>query len=472
MNKPPSRREPDSPGHLTAREAARGVLAGLRPGGADARDCLDDLLETRDLPAHERGLAYELVMGVLRHRLTLRHVLGVISGREWKNVQRGLQPVLLLGAYQLLYLDGIPPFAAVNESVEQAKKLGCPAAGRFVNALLRGLDRRIEHRRIEPDRCDPTRAIPVEPATCCQLRDPVLPSPSEQPIDHLALSTSHPIWLVTRWVKVFGWERAREICTSGMSRPPTLLRPNRLRTDVERLHAALEAEGIDCVADASDGVIVLPRAVQVARTRAFEAGLFQVQDRTAMGVARAMQPSPGATIVDLCAGPGTKTTQLAEMMADRGTILAGDKDDGRLALVRDGCQRLGVTCVRTVLPSEREVVFGGLARLDWILVDAPCSNTGVLARRPEARYRLNERALASLDNLQKELLTQAVRYARPETRLAYSTCSLEVEENEEIVAWFAREHPEWRPIGSCRSFPSADPVKWRDGGFWATWERG
>ena len=310
-------------------------------------------------------------------------------------------------------------------------------------------------------------------AVCCQLRTPVLPDPGRQPIDHLALFTSHPIWLVSRWASALGLEQARQICRSGMSRPPMILRPNRLRTDLDKLAEALRADGIETLRDDDAGVLILPHAAHIARSAAFAAGLFQVQDRTAMGVVKAMNPAPGSTVIDLCAGPGTKTTQMAEIMNDNGTILAGDKDDDRLALVRENCGRLGVTCVRTVPPWDREAAFQALARIDWVLVDAPCSNTGVLARRPEARYRVDARSLASLAALQKQLLSDAAGFARPHTRLAYSTCSLEPEENEGLVAWFAQVHPAWHLLSTCRTFPTVgqDPTDWSDGGFWALWER-
>lgn len=466
----PPARSTDAP---KARDAAVHLLASLHLGDPASRDSLDVLLSRSDIPPRERSLAHEFILGVVRHHLTLRHVISVLSGREWKNINRKIQPVLLIGAYQLIYLDRVPPFAAVHEAVEQAKRAGGPPAGRFVNAVLRRLDRDIEHRRIGRQPADPIRAIPVYGDACCQLRTPVLPDPGRQPIDHLALSTSHPIWLVSRWVSAFGLDQAREICYSGMCRPPLVLRPNRLRTDLNSLAESLRADGLDVIPDDESGVLILPDAAHITQSGAFRTGHFQMQDRTAISVVQAMDLKPGAVVIDLCSGPGTKTTQMAEIMNDTGTILASDKDDERLALVRENCTRLGVTCVRTVPPWEREAAFRALDRIDWILIDAPCSNTGVLARRPEARYRVAPRSLASLVSLQKELVSEAVRFARPRTRLAYSTCSLEPEENEGLLDWFGEQHPDWRVTAMRRTFPAAGqgPVGWRDGGFWAHCER-
>ena len=474
MDQSPPEAETRTPPGLSARQAALGILSQWRPGPLRHARSVEDLLDQQALPARERGLLHELVLGVVRHWLPLKHLLVVISGRKWKDIHPRLQPILLLGAYQLIWLDGIPPFAAVSEAVGQAKCEAGPPAGRFVNAVLRQLVRQIEHRRIEPARCDPARAIPVDLSACCQFRTAVLPDPAHQPIEHLALATSHPVWLVARWASSFGLDTARQVCLAGMCRPAMILRPNPLRTDLFRLADSLRAEGIETQPDESSGaLVVISHTVQLARTAAFAAGLFQVQDRTAMDVVQAMNPQPGQTIVDLCAGPGTKTTQMAEMTKDRGRILASDKDDERLAPVRENCGRLGLTAVQTVPPRQRETVFGSLERIDWILVDAPCSNTGVLARRPEARYRASRQSLKSLATLQIELLAEADRFAGPHTRLAYSTCSLETEENEGLAARFAQEHPRWRLTASRRTFPQAgpEPGQWFDGGFWAIWQR-
>ncbi|HSW47383.1 MAG TPA: transcription antitermination factor NusB [Phycisphaerae bacterium] len=457
----------------SARQAALHTLLSLHPESPAGGYAIDRLIDRHALPVRDRALAQELVLGILRHQLTLRHVVAVVSGRRFKDIQPPLGHILLLAAYQLVCLDGIPPFAAVHEAVEQAKRHAGPRAGRFVNAILREVERDIEHRRIPMRQADPMRAVMVDSRQCCQFRRTVLPNPALQAIEHLSLSASHPAWLVSRWVAVFGMDQARRICHAGLCRPPMVLRPNPLRTDLDRLVAALADDGIEVIPDPAAGVLVAAHAAGLTRTAAFKAGLFQVQDRTAMGVVRAMSPRPDQIIIDLCAGPGTKTTQIAEMMRDTGRVLASDKDDERLAMVRDNAGRLGLTSIRTVPPREREAVFSGLDRLDWVLVDTPCSNTGVLSRRPEARYRASDRSLASLTNLQNALLGEAARFARPGTRLAYSTCSIEPEENEETIARFCQAHPEWQLVNSARTMPKAgpEPADWSDGGFWAILQR-
>jgi len=457
----------------TARWAVLRVLADLRQGRRTAQEAITTLIERHELPQAERALTTELSLGVVRHRLTLTRLLGGIAAHGWKRIDRRLQHILMLGAYQLIWLDGIPAFAAVDEAVGQANSRGGPRAARFVNAILRQLQRDIEHRRLPLEQSDPTRAIPLDAATCCQFRRAVLPDPALQPVDHLSLSTSHPVWLVSRWAATFGIEKTQQICRTALCRPPIVLRPNRLRTDAPGLARRLRDEALDPEPDPGDDVVAVRHAGQLIHTAAFADGLFQVQDRTAMAVVREMSPQPGATIIDLCAGSGTKTTQMAELMDNRGTILASDKDQSRLAALQENCTRLGLTIVRTVLAAELEASARALGDIDWILVDAPCSNTGVLTRRPEARYRVSSQSLTALAELQLELLARADGLATTHTRLAYSTCSLEPEENEQIAVRFSQSHRKWRPRASRLTLPSAGPTlaRWQDGGYWAIWDR-
>lgn len=453
----------------SARSQALEILADLRTTG----ETVTALIHRRQLPPSERALATELTLGVVRHRLTLSRLLGVIATRGWKRISRPLQDILMLAGYQLIWLDGIPAFAAVDEAVRQAKRWGGQKAARFANAILRQLQRDIEHRRWPIEKIDPTRAIPVDANTYCQFQRVILPNPSLHPVEHLAISTSHPAWLVSRWAASFGLDRAKQICQTSLYRPPVILRPNRLRTDATGLANRLREEGLESVLDARAELVAIQPAGNLTQTIAFADGLFQTQDRTARAVVLEMSPQPGQTIVELCAGSGTKTTQMAELMDNRGTILASDINETRLAALRDNCTRLGLTIVRTVPACDLEAAVRTVGDIDWILVDAPCSNTGVLARRPEARYRVSTENLASLAELQFELLTNAARLATTHTRLAYSTCSLEPEENEQVAMRFSQSHPSWTLQANQITLPStgSTPDHWQDGGYWTIWDQ-
>jgi 16S rRNA (cytosine967-C5)-methyltransferase len=241
-----------------------------------------------------------------------------------------------------------------------------------------------------------------------------------------------------------------------------------LRVTAAELLEHLQREGITAKAT-TNGSVVIAHSMPIIRTTAFIEGLLQPQDPTSMEVVRHMGLSPGQTVLDLCAGLGTKSTQMAEMMRNQGVVLASDIDESKLSMLSANCQRLGHTIVQTVSGDQVDESAKALPGLDWILIDAPCSNTGVLARRPEARYRLNERAFEKLAGLQLELLEQASKLAQPQTRMMYSTCSIDEQENEQLVATFVQSHPKWRPQKSRLTLPAAGnaAVEWRDGGYFA-----
>ncbi len=459
-----------------ARAIALRALSDLREGRQSARQAIDVLIGQHVASAQDRSLATELVMGVVRHRLTLARVLGRLTARGWPRVGHRLQQILLMGAYQLLWLDGIPEFAAVNEAVQLAKREGGARVGHFVNAVLRSLIREIEHRRIPVVQADPRRAVLIDAEDACQLRSPFLPDPTENPVAYWADATSHPAWLVARWRDAYGLDTAVRICRAGICRPPVIVRPNALRLDAAALQRRLSEEGISSELLPGGAALVLSAGSSFLHTRAFAEGLFQPQDRTAMRVlpdACRSALRPGQVIVDLCAGAGTKATQLAEMMQDRGVILATDKDAARLELLRANALRLGCQSIQIVAMSDLVASVAAAGGAHCVLVDAPCSNSGVLARRPEARYRVSLRAIEKLSQLQSEVLAEAAALLRPGGRLIYSTCSIELEENEQVAVQFAHSHPDWRLIDTRLTLPQAGsaPVEWQDGGYWAAWDK-
>lgn len=454
---------------ISARNAALQVLIHLHTSKRTAREAIDDLLHNGRITNRKLGLTMELVMGVLRHRLTLARVLEPMSSKGLKHISPLLKHILMLAAYQIIWLDGIPAFATVNEAVEQAKLGSSRRAGQFVNAILRQLLRNIEHRRIVNEQADAVRAIPIDGQQCCQLQQSIFPDPADKPVEHLAYRTSHPTWLVSRWIGRFGLEKSAEICLAGICRPPVFLRPNRLRTDLAGLVDCLTKEGFAPEPTADGNALALVHAARYSKTPAFVNGLFQPQDHSAAKPVVAMSLSPGQVVLDLCAGLGTKSTQMAQVMANQGVIIASDKDRSKLPMLQANCQRLGITSVRMVLPADLKKTLVKLPALDWILIDVPCTNSGVLARRPEARYRINQRTLGSLSEIQRSLIDKASTWARPETRLMYSTCSIEQEENVDIVNGFIKCHPQWRIIDSEQTLPSVGktPIQWQDGGYWA-----
>ncbi|MBI4582300.1 MAG: hypothetical protein HY718_21580 [Planctomycetes bacterium] len=454
---------------MNARAVALRALGDLREGRRTSRQAIDGLLERYRLSPREVSFASELVHGVVRHRLTLATVLSRFMPHRWQRIGRRLQHILMLGAYQIIWLDGVPVFAAVNEAVELAKAEGGRRAGQFANAVLRQLERRIQYRRIVLAEADPVRAVPLDLAWACQFSEPVLPDPGQKLVEYLSQATSHPGWLVARWVDAYGAEQARTICQAGMLRPPIILRPHRGRTDLASLMKRLTVDGHEPQLTADGESIVLGRSAGLVHSSLLAEGLAQPQDPTARLPVRQMALQPGQVVLDLCAGLGTKATQMAEIMGGAGLVVATDADDAKVAALRDHAERLGHHVIEPVPLKALADRVQQLDRLNWILIDAPCSNTGVLARRPEIRYRLTARSLGQLAEMQLRLLGQAAALARPQTRLMYSTCSIDPEENEQVCTRFVETHPDWRYVDGRLTLPNPGPTirDWHDGGYWA-----
>lgn len=411
------------------REIAARVL-GRRP---DSDDYTETLLERSLTPARlspaDRGLTQELVFGVVRWQATLDWLIDrKTTGRKQK---AALQDLLRLGLYQIFWLDRIPDHAAVHETVEQAKRGGYGAQAGFINAVLRGYLRE----------ADETRRLLTELKT-------------SQP----ALGYSHPEWLVTRWQKQFGAERTGQLLESNNTPPKTYARINSLRTDAAKLIEAWREEGVDYDFVTRDWTgenltFELKSHPPLATLESFRKGWFYIQDPSTLLAVRELRPQTGESILDLCAAPGGKATFIAQLMKNEGRIVAHDNVPDRLKLIQENITRLGVTNVEvTSTLDPRPSTF------DRILVDAPCSNTGVLGRRVDLRWRIQPEEIARLRATQLDLLQKSAVRLRPGGTLVYSTCSLEAEENSGLVQEFLATQPSFKLERERQLLPFADGV--------------
>jgi len=454
------------------RDVALAALHDARTRRVFVRNACDRIVTTRAVPPSETALASELALGVVQHRLTLDHLITRLFKGRFSRLDPMMRDVMRIGAYQLVYTDRIPDFAAVDEGVEQAKRIGGRRAGGLANAVLRTIVRHRTDRRVAWAGDRDARAIRVDATTCCRFIEPVLPDPETELVTYLSVATSHPATLVKRWIAQFGMRATEGVLWCGVMRPPLILRANRLRANPRDLIASLAREGTEAIA-AGEAVVVIGHPGPLERTEAFRHGLCQPQDPTAMAAVCAARPELSERMLDLCAAPGTKATLAAELRGDRDTIVASDRNLDRLSHIDQNCHRLGIRSIRTVPPKELERVVGDEGPFDLVLVDAPCSNSGVFSRRPEARYRLNERSLAALAEVQAKLLSRAASLVAPQGRIVYVTCSLEREEDEQVIEVFARSHAGWHVTRSERTLPCCGPTAgdWHDGGFTAELRR-
>ncbi len=295
------------------------------------------------------------------------------------------------------------------------------------------------------------------------LNQAIFPDPSRQRTDYLAQAFSLPLWLVRRWLPRYGAEECYRLGFWFAGPAPLTLRCNPLRIDRPAFLAALAERGIAAQAGLHPQAVRLNENSPIADLPGYAEGRFSVQDESAMSVSTALAPQPGWRVLDLCSAPGGKTTHLAELMNNQGEIVACDVDRARLATVESLASRLGLSCIRThrIDPANPATVPDG--PFDAALVDAPCSNTGVLGRRPEVRWRMKPEDLRELAPLQGRLLTLALERVRPGGVVVYSTCSIEPEENGELVRSTLAKNSDWRLEEEQESLPGRPA----DGGYWA-----
>ena len=448
---------------VTARDIA--VLA-LRDRAGNVTARLETLLGQSPLPAPDRALARELALGTARRRKTLEVVLRSFLQQPGRRLPGALNEILLVALYQILFLDRVPDFAAVNEAVEQAARHHHKRQSGLVNGVLRTVTRNVSEAVDGPVERSP-EVIPISPGRFRTSQRGVFPDPVEDAATYLSAAHSLPTALAKRWVDRHGLDKAVKLGFHANARPPLVLRVNTLKANVESVLASLAGEGVGARRHANAASVVLDEYVNVEELGAFRDGLVQPQDATATAVGLRTAPRPGQAVLDFCAAPGTKTTHLAELMEDRGSIVAADVNDAKLAKVRVNCERLGITIVSTLLADQA----GSLEpqSFDVVLADVPCTGTGVLARRAEARWRFDEQRLGAIVQDQRWIAKAAAYFAGPGGTFVYSTCSIEPEECRQVAQWLAREQSDLTLVDEKLTLPGGadEPAQWHDGGYCA-----
>jgi len=447
----------------SARLIAAEVLNQFDPKRHYAGSILNRLLHQTS----ERQRATDLVFGTMRNRRAIDTVIAVFCGRPIERIQQKLLNIIRIGTYELVYSPVTEVYSIVNEAVENAKTLAGRKQIGFVNAVLRQIAKHIANRQIRLSQADAKCTLVQTPATGCEFDTSFLPDHKTHATDYLSTVFSLPEWLVADWLGQFGAESARQICLASSRRPSIYIRPNTLKTTAHALAEKLGKQDIDC--ELVEGTMIKlggPRAV--AGLAGFDEGLFTVQDMAASQPVRLLAPQPDWTILDLCAAPGVKTTQLAEATDDSAKIIATDIDGRRLRMVRENTARLGVNGVDVVAYEELSNSQFKIqdSKFDCVLLDVPCSNTGVLAKRVESRYRLKPDAIKELAKVQTELLRTAAPMVKPQGKICYSTCSIQRGENGELIRDFLQENDDFQLESENLTLPSAEDLD-HDGGYTA-----
>ncbi|MHB8482512.1 MAG: 16S rRNA (cytosine(967)-C(5))-methyltransferase RsmB [Nitrospiria bacterium] len=394
---------------------------------------LDPLMdrEYEKLSPLDKSLLKELVYGTLQWQGYIDWVIDRYAERKTHKMGQVVRNSLRLGAYQLLFLSKIPAFAAIYESVELVKeKEGTPAAG-FVNGVLRSVLRDQETKKIPELKDDSARNI--------------------------AIKYSQPEWLVKRWATRYGIDITKKWYKNNISQPPFTIRVNRVLIDRERLANILFDEGINTEKTPCSPIgLILEKPGDITRLHSYLKGLFYIQDEASQLVPFLLSPRSGDQILDACAAPGGKATQLAELIGDRGEVLAIDQSPDRINLLQRNLKRMGLTSVKPrqldLTKEAREIQKRGFNK---ILLDAPCSGMGVLRRHPEGKWQKKENLLFSYSKIQLHLLDVVSKGLKAGGILVYSTCSTEPEENEKVIEKFLKSNPGFKVENPKTSLPES-----------------
>ena len=416
-----------------ARLMALNLLQQIERSRSFADEALDQaFLAAPELRPVDRSFIHELVMGVLRWRGRLDWIIRQVLKSPGKKPDSRVQDILRLGVYQLYHLDRVPPSAAVNESVRLAKSIiGNERISGFVNAALRTILRRKE--------------------------ELVYPSLEKEPLEYLTTFLSHPRWLANRWLTEFGVETAARICLSDNFPPPWTLRVNTVKTNREKISTDLANLGIPIrrTPFSPDGLIAGKNPFAEGG-ELFQKGLFFFQDEASQIVSYALQPQPGERILDACGAPGGKATHLAQLMENRGEVLALDLHEKKIRLIAENAERLGLPIIKGLaMDAGRPLPFDSGTRFDRILVDAPCTGLGTLHRNPEAKWSRKEDDPRRLQHLQLSLLQNVSSNLKSGGVLVYSTCTLTAEENDEVIDRFLTRNADYVREDLHSIFPSS-----------------
>jgi 16S rRNA (cytosine967-C5)-methyltransferase len=428
------------------RAAALFVLERVDRGKATLDTVLDEAapLLTR-LSRRDRALFNQLVYGVLRQRLRLDAVVETYANRTLKKISPAILNILRIGLFQILFMDRIPPSAAVNTAVNLVRAGKAAKGAGFVNALLRNVLR-------APDRFR-------------------LPDPLDSPVAHIATARAFPHWMVSRWIKRMGVDETDRLCAAMNTIPPITLRCNGLKNSPAELVNALksQAAGILMMDEVPGGVNLIQPRCPIAQMKAFVDGRFAVQDGAAQLVSLLLGPRPGETVLDACAGLGGKTNHLAQIMDNRGAIFALDNVPAKLIRLENEAKRLGVSIIRAKRADlNHPLDADALPRFDRILLDAPCSGLGVLRRNPDAKWSSQEADIVRSAKRQARFLDHLAPLVKPNGILVFAVCSMEPEENEGVIETFLKNHANFA-ISDAQSIEKKSVLPFFDkGGFLKT----
>lgn len=399
---------------MNPRQGALLVLYEVNEKGAFSNIALNKEFRKGSYNKLDKNLMTELVYGVLENQIYIDYVIGQFSTFKTNKMNPYTLNLLRLGVYQLLFLDKIPSFAAVNESVNLSKKY-CRKTTGFINGVLRNIERSKENIK--------------------------LPDSQKNIVKFLSVKYSHPEWLVKTFLNNFDKDFTEELLKANNETPQLYLRINTLKINIEDCIKLLKEEGYNIKQSTFiEEAVAIEGLQDIEKSSLYKKGYIHIQDISSMLVSKILDPKEGDFVIDVCSAPGGKTTHMAQLMNNKGTILARDIYDHKLKLVERNAQRLGIEIIKTENFSGNKLDDNLLNMADKVLVDAPCSGLGIIRKKPDIKYKKEADHIGSITFLQYEILTNASKYVKVGGDLVYSTCTIDPRENDHIVERFLKDN--------------------------------
>ncbi len=396
---------------VSARQGATDALFDIEKKGEYSTKAVTDAI--KNLEPRDKAFANELILGVLRNKIYLDFVIQSFSKTKLKKLNPYVLQILRVGAYQMICIDKVPVSAACNEAVKLAEKRARAAKG-FVNGVLRSISRNLDN----------------------------LPEIKGNEIEKLSVKYSCPLWLAEKLFSQFG-DKTEDILKDSLKPHPTFIRVNALKTDEDALIEKLKAEGIEAEKSDLKNCLTIKGAININVSGAYKEGLYTLQNVNSQMATVILEPKADETVIDMCAAPGGKTTHIAELMENKGRVIAFDIHPHKIELIEKTAERLGLDSIEARCHNSEEAIEDLKGMADRVLADVPCSGIGVIHRKPDIKYNRQEEDITALCEIQKNILKNASEYVKTGGTLVYSTCTILKEENQDITEEFIKENKDF-----------------------------
>lgn len=397
---------------MDAREIGFKVLCDIEKNNNYSNIAINKHFKNLEISDMDRGLATELIYGVVENKYYLDYIINKLSKIKVKKMSTYVKIFLRMGTYQILFLNSISDYAAVNETVKLSKKYDKKSSG-FINAILRNEIRN---------------------------KDTIMDITEEDSVKYLSIKYSYNSWIIKNWIDNFGQEFTEDLLEANNEKPSIYIRTNTLKISREELIEKLNQEGIMCLkVPMVEEAINVEKLKNIENNELFKAGLFTIQDISSMIVGKVINPKEDSLILDVCSAPGGKSTHLATLMNNTGQVIARDIFEHKLKLIKATVNRLGLKNVCVEGFDASEIDENSINKFDYVLADVPCSGLGIIRRKPEIKYK-KEEELEDITSIQKKILENASKYVKIGGTLVYSTCTVQDMENINIINSFIEEN--------------------------------